>query len=97
MLQMAISLGCAVGPPAAPVALQADQIARSRSHPAGRRANGKTLERPMIETAVIAGFLMTSPPDVIDDYRKCSWSAMPQGPRTTDPRRGKGMRFRRPG
>jgi Family of unknown function (DUF5677) len=31
------------------------------------------LERPMIEAAVIATYLMTSPDDVVEDYRKCSY------------------------
>lgn len=31
------------------------------------------LERPMIEAAVIATYLMTSPDEVVEDYRKCSY------------------------
>lgn len=31
------------------------------------------LERPLIEASVVASYLMTSGPDVIDDYRKCSY------------------------
>jgi hypothetical protein len=31
------------------------------------------LERPMIEASVIATFLMTSPDEVVEDYRKCSY------------------------
>ncbi len=31
------------------------------------------LERPLIEASVIATFLMTNGPDVIEDYRKCSY------------------------
>lgn len=31
------------------------------------------LERPMIEAAVIATYLMTSPAEVVEDYRKCSY------------------------
>lgn len=31
------------------------------------------LERPMIEAAVIANYLLTNPDEVIEDYRKCSY------------------------
>jgi len=31
------------------------------------------LERPLIEAAVVASYLMSSPPAVIEDYRKCSY------------------------
>lgn len=31
------------------------------------------LERPLIEASIIASFLMTSDPSVIEDYRKCSY------------------------
>jgi hypothetical protein len=31
------------------------------------------LERPLIEASVIASYLMTSGPGVIEDYRKCSY------------------------
>jgi hypothetical protein len=31
------------------------------------------LERPMIEAAVIATYLMTSPDEIVEDYRKCSY------------------------
>jgi len=31
------------------------------------------LERPLIESAVTATYLMISPPEVIEDYRKCSY------------------------
>lgn len=31
------------------------------------------LERPLIEASVVASYLMTSGPGVIEDYRKCSY------------------------
>jgi hypothetical protein len=31
------------------------------------------LERPLIEASVVASYLMTSDPSVIEDYRKCSY------------------------